>query len=66
VRTTPAQLAGVLGLLAAAVGGAPGPATAQALTQEEALALAFPGAEIERRTAFLEPRDLERARRSAG
>lgn len=68
MRTSPAQLAGVLGLLAAVVGVGlgPPPAVAQALTQDEALALAFPGAEIERRTAFLEPRDLERARESAG
>ncbi len=36
------------------------------LTQEEALALAFPGAQVERRTAYLEPEQLAEARRVAG
>ena len=38
-----------------------GPVGAQTLTQDEALALAFPGAEVERRTAFLDDTQLARA-----
>jgi len=53
-------------LFAAVVGGTPPVAVAQALTQEEALELAFPGAEVERRTAYLEPGQLQRARELAG
>lgn len=62
----------VVGVLAATlllVGTAPAtPAAAQALlTQEEALALAFPApTRVDRRTAYLEPAQLERARRMAG
>lgn len=44
---------------------APG-AGAQSLTQDEALALAFPGAELERRTAYLGDAELDRASRLAG
>ncbi len=36
------------------------------LTQQEALATAFPGAEIERRTAFLSEADLQEVRAAAG
>ena len=43
-----------------------GPAGAQTLTQDEALALAFPGAEVERRTAFLDDTQLARASSLAG
>jgi hypothetical protein len=44
-----------------------GPLHAQArLTQGEALQLAFPGAEVERRTAFLDDAALEAARALAG
>ena len=39
---------------------------AQTLTQDEALALAFPGADVERRTAFLDEASLEEAARLAG
>jgi len=52
-------------LLAAAVVVA-GPGAAQDLTQDEALALAFPTAELERRTAFLDDDELARARTLAG
>ncbi len=56
--------AGVLVVLAAA----PAPARGQTLlTQDEALALAFPApATVERRTAYLTAADLERARALAG
>lgn len=50
---------------AALVGAAPGGGSAQ-LTQQEALAAAFPDAEIERRTAFLSEADLDTARGAAG
>lgn len=57
-------------LLAGALGatGAASPAAAQTLlTQEEALALAFPApATVERRTAYLSAGQLERARALAG
>jgi Na+-translocating ferredoxin:NAD+ oxidoreductase RnfG subunit len=55
-------------LALAALACAPRAASAQAaLTQEEALRLAFPPpATIERRTAFLEEDDLRRARAAAG
>jgi electron transport complex protein RnfG len=52
-------------LLAATV-AAPPPGRAQLLTQDEALALAFPGAATERHTAYLEEAQLERARALAG
>jgi len=43
------------------------PAAAQErLTQDEALRLAFPGAEVERRTAFLTPAELEAVQARAG
>lgn len=59
---------GVLLLLGLAVGvQRPAPAHAQGLTQVEALRLAFPRATgIDRRTAFLEDAQLERAARLAG
>jgi len=54
-------------LAALSVGAvAPGGASAQTLSQEEALALAFPGAELERRTSFLSDEQLARARQLAG
>ena len=53
-------------LAAAVVGGSPPAAVAQVLTQAEALELAFPGAQVERRTAYLESDQLERARALAG
>ena len=40
--------------------------SAQTLTQVEALALAFGGAEVERRTAFLDDDQIERASAAAG
>lgn len=53
-------------LVAAGLAGAPLPGHGQ-LSQEEALALAFPEAdEIQRRTAFLEPDQIERAKQLAG
>lgn len=53
----------VLGALAAL----PAPASAQVfMTQQEALDLAFPGAEVTRRTAFLSEAQQERARALAG
>lgn len=55
-----ASALGALLLLAA-----PGAGAAQ-LTQQEALAAAFPGAEIDRRTAFLTEADLSAARSAAG
>ncbi|HIF20922.1 MAG TPA: FMN-binding protein [Gemmatimonadetes bacterium] len=42
------------------------PIPAQTLTQDEALALAFPGAQMERRTAFLDDAQLTRASALAG
>ncbi len=42
------------------------PIPAQTLTQDEALALAFPGAQVERRTAFLDDAQLTRASTLAG
>ncbi|MEQ9399298.1 MAG: hypothetical protein RJQ04_09000 [Longimicrobiales bacterium] len=42
------------------------PVGAQTLTQDEALALAFPGADIDRRTAYLDDAQMERARSLAG
>jgi len=42
------------------------PISAQTLTQDEALALAFPGAEVERRTAFLDDAQLALASGLAG
>ncbi len=50
---------------AAVAGAAPAAASAQ-LTQQEALATAFPGAQIERRTAFLSEADLASVRSAAG
>jgi len=44
----------------------PTAASGQTLTQDEALALAFPGADLERRTAFLDDQDLSEADRLAG
>ncbi|MDX1673548.1 MAG: FMN-binding protein [Longimicrobiales bacterium] len=51
-----------------AIAALAGPAAAQTLmTQEEALALAFPGdTVVERRTAYLSPAQLDRARELAG
>lgn len=66
---TPRPLAAGLAALAAAASVAP-PASAQepgALSQDEALRMAFgEDAEIERRTAFLEPAELQRAAERAG
>lgn len=45
---------------------APAAVAGQALTQDEALALAFPDAELERRTAFLGDAELARAAELAG
>ena len=42
------------------------PVSAQTLSQDEALALAFPSAEVERRTAFLDETQLARASELAG
>ena len=42
------------------------PVQAQAVPQDEALALAFPGADLERRTAFLDAELLARASELAG
>ncbi|HEX6105305.1 MAG TPA: hypothetical protein VFZ26_06960, partial [Gemmatimonadales bacterium] len=55
-----------MGLAAALLGGTPGRLAAQ-LTQQEALAAAFPPpATIARRTAFLSDADLEAVRAVAG
>lgn len=58
----------VVGALLAlpAAGGSSSVLHAQHLTQDEALALAFPGAEIDRRTAYLEEAQIEAARTAAG
>ena len=53
-------------LLATVMVAAPLPGRAQLLTQDEALALAFPGATTERRTAYLGEPELARARTLAG
>jgi hypothetical protein len=61
-RAAAALLVGV-----AASGALPGNALHGQLSQEEALALAFPGAdEIQRHTAFLDPEQLDQARDMAG
>jgi len=52
--------------LAAALAVAPRPVWSQTLTQDEALALVFPGAETERITAYLGDAELEQARSLAG
>lgn len=53
--------------MASAAFGPPAPAYAQTLTQEEALRLAFPGADaVERRTAYLDDAQVARARSLAG
>jgi len=49
-----------------ALAALPGAVLAQTITQDEALALAFPGAALERRTAFLDEASLEEASRLAG
>lgn len=53
-------------LFVALAAATPLPGRAQLLTQDEALALAFPGATTERRTAYLGEAELERARALAG
>jgi Na+-translocating ferredoxin:NAD+ oxidoreductase RnfG subunit len=54
-----------IAVLAIAAAQAP-PVSGQASTQEEALASAFPGAELERRTAYLDEDQLGRAAAVAG
>jgi hypothetical protein len=56
----------LLGLAVASAVTPAAPIVAQAVPQDEALALAFPGAELERRTAFLDDDVLARASRLAG
>ncbi|MBA3258961.1 MAG: FMN-binding protein [Gemmatimonadales bacterium] len=56
---------GAIALGAALAGAAPADLSAQ-LTQREALATAFPAAEIERHTAFLSEGDLDAVRSAAG
>lgn len=58
--------AALLPLVAIAIGGTASASRAQSLTQDEALALAFPGAEIDRRTAYLGDAELTEASRLAG
>lgn len=70
-RTTPVRAAVLALALTAfqpwAPGLTPGRVSAQTLTQEEALRLAFPGADaVERRTAYLDEAQLARARALAG
>lgn len=55
---------GLLTALLAA--GVATPVAAQAVTRDEALALAFPGARVERRTAYLDEGQVERASALAG
>lgn len=65
MRRTP--LLSALLLLMGVGAGSPAPAVAQSLTQEEALALAFPGAQtVERRTAYLDAAQVARAGALAG
>ena len=65
-RNPPSRRPAVL-LLLAVLALAATPAAAQGrLTQDEALRLAFPGAEVERRTAYLSPEQVERVRTLAG
>ena len=69
--TIPRAAGGRLLLVALAAVAAPAapPAHASAqvfMTQQEALRLAFPGAEVDRRTAFLSDEELERGRLLAG
>ena len=60
------RLLGPQVVLAVALAAAPLPGRAQLLTQDEALALAFPGAATERLTAYLGEPELARARTLAG
>ena len=53
-------------LAAAVLAASPLPGRAQHLTQDEALALAFPGASTERHTAYLGEAELARVRAFAG
>jgi Na+-translocating ferredoxin:NAD+ oxidoreductase subunit G len=62
----PRRLAPPVVLAMAALAAAPLPGRAQHLTQDEALALAFPGAATERYTAYLSEAELARARAHAG
>jgi hypothetical protein len=63
VRAPGRTAAAILVCWLAAVLPVPG---AVLLSQEEALALAFPGAQVERRTAYLDAAQLAEARRLAG
>ena len=54
------------GTLAITVAASSPPCLAQVLTQDQALELAFPGAVLERRTAFLDDAQLEQAAELAG
>jgi len=56
----------LLALLFAVCALAPRGAGAQALTQDQALALAFPGATLQRHTAYLSEADVARVRALAG
>ena len=62
----PMRLAPRVVLAMALLAAAPLPGRAQHLTQDEALALAFPGAATERRTAYLGEAELAHARSLAG
>ncbi len=61
------RVAAFLAAVALAAAALPAPSRAQELTQEEALALAFPGADsIRRRTAYLEDHQLARIAKATG
>jgi len=60
LRTLPWAAAAIV------IAARPFPALAQTLTQDEALSLAFGGAEVERMTAYLDDEQLEEARALAG
>jgi Na+-translocating ferredoxin:NAD+ oxidoreductase RnfG subunit len=65
MRLTPAMPGAVL--VAFLLGAAAGPASARVfLTQDEALELAFPDADVERKTAYLSEEDLAAASELAG
>jgi hypothetical protein len=61
-----ALLRALAALLAVACALAPSGVGAQVLTQDEALALAFPGATLLRQTAYLSEEDIARVRQLAG
>lgn len=66
MRSRPGTRLVTFALVAAAMAAVTTGASGQTLTQDQALAMAFPGAEVERRTAYLGDAELDEASRIAG